>query len=219
MTVSNITKNVRAILDQLPVGVQLVVVGKGRPVEQLNEAVAAGALIIGENYVQEAIAANAVIGDRVKWHFIGHLQKNKIQHAVRLFDVIETLDSIEAAVEINKRCGQINKTMTVLIEVNSGRESEKSGVMPEDVRPLLEKMSLFPNIRIQGLMTMGPVTVTSEDSRRYFHLTRQLFEQIKSTRITNVEMQWLSMGMSDSYRVAIEEGANLVRIGRGIFNF
>lgn len=210
-------ENVRRLLAELPAGVELVVVAKGREPHQVLEAVEAGVRIVGENYVQEAERAFAVVGDRVKWHFIGRLQKNKVRKAVKVFDMIETLDSLEMAGEINRKCGEIGKVMPVLVEVNSGREGAKSGVFPEQVEDLVQSVSNLANIKVMGLMTMGPRTGDPEESRPYFMETRRVMDRLKALKLPNADLEYLSMGMSNSYRVAIEEGANLVRIGRKIF--
>lgn len=215
---TNIEENVKQVLSQLPGSVQLVAVAKSRSPEAVLEAVAAGVNIIGENHVQEAEMAYTIVGDRVKWHFIGHLQGNKVTRAVRLFDMIETIDSVEIARETNRRCAQVSKIMPVLIEVNSGREKQKTGVFPEHVAKLVREVSTLPNVRVMGLMTMGPLVDNPEDIRPYFAASRKLFEQIRGVNLPNVEMKYLSMGMSGSYQVAIEEGANIVRLGRKIFD-
>jgi len=207
---------VRTVLDGLPDGVELVAAAKTRSPEEIKEAVAAGVRIIGENYVQEAEEAKACIGG-VRWHFIGHLQKNKVKKAVQLFDMIETVDSIGLAEEISKRCVQLAKEMSVLIEVNSGKEEQKFGVFPGDVPELVRKISCFPGVKIMGIMTMGPFSNDPEVSRPYFKCARRVFEEISASSVPGVEMKLLSMGMTNSYRVAIEEGANLVRIGTKIF--
>ena len=212
-----ISNNVKDILKELPVGCGLVTVAKGRSPEEILEAVEAGIMIIGENYLQEAEAHFQVVGRKVSWHFIGHLQKNKVKKAVALFNLIETVDSLAIATEIDRRSGAIGKTAGILIEVNSGREPQKFGVMPEEIEPLLSKISVLPNVKVMGLMTMGPVCSSPEDFRPYFKETRLLWEGFKKSVLPKTEMCYLSMGMSDSYRVAIEEGANLVRIGTGIF--
>ena len=212
-----IKQNVSQILSELPDGVQLVAAAKTRQPEEVLEAVESGVKIVGENYVQEAERAHEVVGNRAKWHFIGHLQKNKVKKAVRMFDVIETVDSVEIAREIDKRCSQIGKVMSVLIEVNSGREKQKSGISPEGVEQLVREISAFPNIRVMGLMTMGPRFGNPEDSRPYFVETKKIFEKIRKLNLPNVEMKYLSMGMTNSYKIAIEEGANIVRIGSKIF--
>lgn len=212
-----IRENVKKILDELPDGVILVAAAKTRTPEEILEAIEAGVQIIGENYVQEAERAYEVIGNRAKWHMIGHLQKNKVKKAVRIFDMIETVDSVKLAKEIDKQCKKIGKVMPVLVEVNSGEEPQKSGVMPDEVVDLVKEISKFENIKVEGLMTMGPLLDDPEELRPYFRKTRELFEKIRDMDIPNVEMKYLSMGMSDSYKVAIEEGANMVRIGTKIF--
>lgn len=205
------------ILNELPKGVKLVAAAKTRTPEEILEAIDAGVEIVGESYIQEARMAFDVIGRKVKWHFIGHLQKNKVKKAVKIFDTIETVDSYDLAKEIDKRCSQISRIMPVLIEINSGREKQKFGVLPEDAENLIKEISNFKNIRIMGLMTMGPFSGAPENSRPYFIETRKIFEKIKNLNIPNVDMKYLSMGMTNSYKVAIEEGSNMVRIGTAIF--
>ena len=212
-----IKENVNKILEELPEGVDVVVAAKTRTPEDILEGVGAGLKIIGENYVQEAERAFRIIGNRVKWHMIGHLQSNKAKKAARIFDMIETVDSIKLARAIDNACEKTGKVMEVLIEVNSGGEPQKAGVMPVDTIPLARDMSKLKNIKIMGLMTMGPFAGDPEDSRPYFQRTKELFEEIKKSNLAWVEMKYLSMGMSNSYKVALEEGANLVRIGTKIF--
>lgn len=212
-----IKQNVKQIRSELPASVQLLAAAKTREPREILEAIEAGITIIGENYVQEAEKAYEVVGDRVEWHFIGHLQKNKVKKAVALFDMIETVDSVEIAREIDKRCAQSGKTMPVLVEINSGREKQKAGVYPENAEQLISEISTMPNIRVMGLMTMGPQFGNPEDSRSYFVETKRVFDRIKGRNLPHVEMTYLSMGMTNSYRVALEEGANLVRIGSRIF--
>ncbi len=212
-----IRENVQRLLAELPPGVLLVAAAKGRTPQEIIEALEAGVRIIGENYVQEAERAFAVIGRRAQWHMIGHLQTNKAKKAVEIFDMIETLDSVRLAQELEKHCARLGKTMPVLIEINSGREPQKSGIFPEDAEALIREVSQFPHLRVLGLMTMGPRFGNPDDARPYFRETRKLFERIKALNIPNVEMKYLSMGMSNSYKVALEEGANIVRIGTKIF--
>jgi pyridoxal phosphate enzyme (YggS family) len=213
----NIAENIHRLLNELPPGVQLVAAVKNRTPEEITQAIAAGIKILGENYVQEAEQHHSVIGNLVQWHCIGHLQKNKVKKAVAVFDMIETVDSLELAQEIDKRCQQISKIMPILIEVNSGHELQKSGSPPEDVVALAQSISTLANLRLMGLMTMGPVMGDPEDSRLYFVTTRQVFAQLQSLAIPNVTMQYLSMGMTNSYRIALQEGANMVRLGTLIF--
>ncbi|MFH1931153.1 MAG: YggS family pyridoxal phosphate-dependent enzyme [Pseudomonadota bacterium] len=212
-----IKENVSKILKELPEGVGLVGAAKTRTPQEILEAVEAGLEIIGENYVQEAERAFQVVGGKVKWHMIGHLQSNKAMKAVRVFDLIETVDSIKLARAIDRACGKIDKVMPILMEINSGEESQKAGVMPEDAISLARDMSELNNIKLMGLMTMGPFAGDPEDSRPYFQKTKKLFEEIKEMGLPGVEMKYLSMGMSNSYKVALEEGANVVRIGTKLF--
>jgi pyridoxal phosphate enzyme (YggS family) len=212
-----IEENVKKILEELPGGVELVAAAKSRRPEEILRAAEAGVKIIGENYVQEAWKAFEFVGRRVKWHFIGHLQKNKVKRATQIFDMIETLDSMDLAAEIDSRCGKAAKSMPVLIEVNSGREKQKFGVMPEETESFIQEVSRFENIRILGLMTMGPAFGDPEEARPYFIETKKIFDRIKSLNIPRTEMRYLSMGMTNSYRTAIEEGANVIRVGTKIF--
>jgi pyridoxal phosphate enzyme (YggS family) len=212
-----IRENVQKLLAELPRGVELVVAAKDRTAKEVLEAVAAGVKIVGENYVQEAERNYSVVENKVKWHFIGHLQKNKVKKAVILFDMIQTVDSVEIAREIDKRSAQIGKVMPVLVEINSGREKQKSGVLPEDAEHLITALSGLPNIKVMGLMTMGPRFGDPEESRPYFVTTRKIFDRIKRLKLPNVEMRYLSMGMTNSYQIALEEGANMVRIGTKVF--
>jgi hypothetical protein len=212
-----ITENVKQILAELPSGVKLVAAAKTQAPREILEAVKAGIEIIGENYVQEAETAYQEIGHKAQWHYIGHLQKNKVKKAVEMFDMIETVDSTEIATEIDKRCAQISKIMPVLIEVNSGREAQKSGVYPEAAASLITAISSLKNVRVMGMMTMGALTGRAEDSRPYFAETRKVFNDVKKMNIPCTAMEYLSMGMSGSYKVALEEGANIIRIGSRIF--
>jgi len=190
---------------------------KARTPEEIMRAAQAGVKIVGENYVQEALAAFNVVGHRVKWHFIGHLQRNKVKKAVEIFDMVETVDSPELSKEIDKRCSQRKRIMPVLIEINSGREKQKFGIFPEDAEDFIKEISGLKNIKIEGFMTMGPMFGDPEDARPYFVETKKLFDRIKTLNLPGLEMKYLSMGMTNSYQVAIEEGANIVRIGTKIF--
>ena len=212
-----IKENIKKILEELPAGVQLVAAAKTRSVAEILDAIQAGLTIIGHNYVQEAERAFEAIGPKAKWHMIGHLQSNKAKKAVRIFDMIETVDSLKLAKAIDKACRNINKSMPVLIEINSGEEPQKAGVMPADAVSWVKEIAELENVRIMGLMTMGPFSGDPEDARPYFQKTRQLFKDIEQANLPGIEMKYLSMGMSNSYRVALEEGANLVRIGTRIF--
>jgi pyridoxal phosphate enzyme (YggS family) len=208
-----IKENAQKILGELPGNVELVAATKGRSIEEILEAIDVGVKIIGENYIQEAEEKFNIIGRKVKWHFIGKLQKNKVKKAVQIFDMIETVASVEIARAIDNVCYEAGKIMPILIEVNSGREENKSGILPENVGAIIKDISELKNIKVMGLMTMGPLLKNPADYRPYFKNTKELFEKIKSSK----DIKYLSMGMSDSYNIAIEEGANIVRIGSRIF--
>jgi hypothetical protein len=212
-----IAANIKAILAELPPGVELVAAAKTRSSAEILEAVDAGVQIIGENYVREAAEAFPAVGRRVRWHLIGHLQTNKAKKAVEIFDLIETVDTIALGREIDKRAAAAGKTMDIFIEVNSGREPQKAGVMPDEAESLVRSLASLARLRVLGLMTMGPFEGDPEESRPYFRETRRVFEALKSLAIPGAEMRHLSMGMSHSWRVAVEEGANVVRIGTAIF--
>jgi pyridoxal phosphate enzyme (YggS family) len=211
-------KNIAKLLDELPDGVEVVAAVKTRTPEEVLEVVQAGIKIIGENYVKEAKEAYELVGKRAKWHFIGTFQKHNVRRKVlEILDMIETVDSLEIAKEIDRKCAQMDKIMPILIEVNSGKEPQKSGMLPEDVEQLVREISGLKNIKVMGLMTMGPRFGNPENSRPYFVETRRIFDKIKELRLPNVEMRYLSMGMTNSYKVALEEGANIIRIGTKIF--
>jgi PLP dependent protein len=214
----SISQNVRSVLAELPPGVELVAAVKTRAPEEIFEAINAGIRIVGENYVQEAEAHRTAVGSKVLWHLIGSLQKNKVKKAVKLFDLVETADSLELVDAVDRECAAQGKVMPLLIEVNSGREPQKSGVLPEDVAELARAISDFGNVRLMGLMTMGPRFGDPQDARPCFAETRRLFEQLKLLNIPGAEMKYLSMGMTNSYRVAIEEGANIIRLGSRLFS-
>jgi len=219
----SITVNVKRILETLPPGVILVAAAKARTAREVEEALRAGVAYVGHNYVQEAEQMIPLISEvpqfqgQVRWHMIGHLQKNKVKKAVRLFDMIETVDSWPLAKLIDRRCAAIGKTMPVLVEVNIGREASKTGVLPEKVDDLVRRLSDLKHIRVQGLMTMGPRFGDPEDARPYFRATKEAFDRLAKADRPNVEMRTLSMGMSNSYQVALEEGANMVRLGTVLF--
>ena len=213
----NIKENIKKILDKLPENIGLVAAAKTRNSDEIEEVISAGVKIIGENYIQEAEKVFEAIGNKVKWHFIGHLQKNKVKKAVKIFDMIETVDSYSLAREIDEKCSQISKIMPVLIEVNSGKEEQKFGVLPGEVLDLIKSISTLPYIKIMGLMTMGPRFGNPEDSRPYFKETKKIFDEVKANHLPNVEMKYLSMGMTNSFQIAIEEKANIIRIGTLIF--
>jgi len=213
-----IKENVERIKSLLPEGVTLVAASKSRTPEEIIEAHRAGVDIFGENYVQELITKYDKIGKRVEWHFIGHLQRNKVKKIVGVVDMIQSLDNLKLAEELEKRFSREDRIIEVLIEVNIAREPQKAGVLPEKVIPFIKEVSeRFSYIKIKGLMTMGPFVDDPEKLRPLFRETKKLFDRIRDMGIKNADMEILSMGMSDSFLIAVEEGANMVRIGTAIF--
>ncbi|MBA3065829.1 YggS family pyridoxal phosphate-dependent enzyme [bacterium] len=212
-----IESNVRKLLDEIPPGVDIVAAAKTRSASEITCAVKAGVKIIGENYAQELLEVYDAVKEPVLWHFIGHIQTNKVRQIVEKVDMIETLDSMRLAREIDKRCAVIGKVMPVLVEINIARESEKSGARPEDTEDFVRALAVYKNIEVKGLMTMGPPDADGEEARSYFRQARVLFDKIKNLALKGADMKYLSMGMTSSYMAAVEEGANLVRIGTKIF--
>lgn len=198
-----------------PAEVSLIAVSKTVDVKRVKEAISAGVTAFGENYVQEAQEKIQKIKDRsIDWHFIGHLQKNKAKIAVEVFDCVHTVDSIELAVELNKRA---EKPLDILIEVNLAREKTKTGVDAEGAVKLARALQGLEGLRPRGLMTIPPYFEAPEASRPYFVTLRRLAERINKERIPGITLRDLSMGMSNDFEVAIEEGATMVRIGTAIF--
>ena len=200
-----------------PDTIRLMAVTKTVDDDRIREALAAGIRLIGENYVQEAQRKIPLLGEGLEWHMIGHLQTNKSKYAVHLFHMIQSVDRIELARELDKRCAAAGLVMPVLIEVNTGDEASKSGVAPEGTLDLVEAVAACGNLRIRGLMTMPPWFPDPEEARPFFRTLRELRNRILDRAIPGVDMTELSMGMSDDFTVAVEEGATIVRIGRAIF--
>ncbi|MDN5331608.1 MAG: dependent protein [Tepidanaerobacteraceae bacterium] len=200
-----------------PEDIKIVAVTKTVLPETIQVAVDCGLKILGENRVQEAQRKIELVKGDVSWHMIGHLQKNKVKYAVKLFSMIQSVDSYELAVEIDKRAGKIGKVMDVLVQVNIGKEDTKFGAEYEDTPELIKKISELENIRVKGLMAIAPFKEDPEDVRPFFRKMRELFSELKSLHLKNVDMEILSMGMTHDFHVAIEEGANMIRIGSGIF--
>jgi len=213
----NIGESIEKIRSNIPSHVILVAAAKTRSLMEVEAVIEAGVRHIGYNYVQEALPIVQEIGDRATWHMIGHLQSNKAKYIAELFDYCQTVDSWRLAKYLNKRCQMVDRVLPVLVEINSGKESNKTGVLPGEVDALIEKLSTLENLKVQGIMTMGPRFGDPENSRPYFQLTRKIFERIASRNIPNVDMKYLSMGMSNSFQIAIQEGANIVRIGTKLF--
>ncbi len=201
-----------------PDGVRLVTVGKTHSAERIKEAAMAGALIFGENYIQEALEKYETLADfGLIWHFIGHLQTNKARFAVKIFDLIHTVGSLRLAAELDRQAEKISKNQSILIQVNIAREGSKSGVDPDDAPELVRQISQFSHLSIRGLMAIPPFFDDPEKVRPYFAALRSLRDYICNQNIKHVDMHELSMGMTGDFEVAISEGATLVRIGTAIF--
>jgi len=219
-----IADNFTKIRNSIPDDVKLVAATKSRSPDEVRGVISAGATVIGENYTHpEAVEKFNSLGEdaeKVTWELIGHLQKNDINKALPLFDRIQTVESVSKAKHINKRVTRAGKEiMPILIEVNSGREESKYGLPPEKnkLEEMVKEIAGLERIRLEGLMTMGPFTGDPEDARPCFKVTKELFDYGKDLASGKDCMETLSMGMTNSYRVAIEEGANMIRVGTGIF--
>ena len=198
--------------------VRLVAVSKTIATERVKDALECGVTILGENYIQEAREKfNALVQYPVGWHFIGHLQSNKAKYAVRLFDLIHSVDSLKLARELHKQAQKADKVQAILVQVNISGEGTKSGISAKEAPGLISEISRMENLSIKGLMTMPPYFYQPEKVRPFFAALRQLRDEIKNQAPANVSMQELSMGMTGDFEVAIQEGASLVRIGTAIF--
>jgi PLP dependent protein len=220
--------NCRSILDRISaaaarsgrdgLGVRLLAASKSQSVDAIRLALAAGVLLIGENYVQEAGEKRKRLAEaKVEWHMIGHLQRNKARLAVQLFDVIESLDNLALARELNKEAGKRNQIARAFIEVNLAGEESKTGVAKGKVARLLEQISNLAQVRVEGLMTIPPFRENLEAVRPYFRELRELRDSLTSLNLPNVQLNELSMGMTHDFTVAIEEGATIVRVGTALF--
>ena len=222
-----IKKNVELINDRISISakisgrkaeeIMIVAATKTVDISKIIEAISFGLNIFGENYIQEAEKKIPAIKNNISWHFIGHLQKNKAKAAVTLFDIIETVDSFELAEKINSASKSSNKIQKILIQVNPELEVSKHGINPENTFDLLDKIQHFENIDIRGLMMIPPFYKNPEENRKNFSLLRSLKEKIDKTGFKNWKGDFLSMGMSEDFEIAIEEGSNLIRLGRAIF--
>jgi PLP dependent protein len=227
MAMGTVADNLNAVQERIakaaarvgrdPEGVRLVAVTKTMPVERIREAIDAGQRVFGENRVQEAQAKIEALGREVQWHLIGHLQRNKVKFVCDLFDLIESVDSLSLAQDINARAARHGIVMPILIQVNIGDETTKSGVAAPDTLALVQQVATLPHLALKGLMCVPPMVEVAEHARPYFVELRTLAEQIGRERIPNVAMSELSMGMSHDFEVAIEEGATMVRVGSAIF--
>ncbi len=219
MSIADIYQRLRS---EIPAHVTIVPAVKTRSVQEMLEVIEAGATDLGHNYVQEAEQARQALGSaaqKVRWHLIGHLQTNKINKALQVFDVFQTVDSLEKARAIDVRAARLDRVVPVYIEINSAAEASKSGVAPEfeKLADLARGMCAFSHVRLEGLMTMGPLGADKDSLRIAFRKTRHLFDQLRELAIPGACIETLSMGMTDSYQIAIEEGATMVRPGTIVF--
>ncbi|MCM8797465.1 MAG: YggS family pyridoxal phosphate-dependent enzyme [Candidatus Omnitrophica bacterium] len=213
-------RTICAMINRAPSSITVVAVAKGRSVQEAKEAINAGITDIGENRVQEAILKYKELktaGYKLRNHMVGHLQTNKVKDAVRIFDLIHSVDSLRLAQAIDKEAAKIGKVQDILIEVKTSPEATKFGVPYEGVFGFIKEVSQLKNITIRGLMTIAPLTDNPQKARPYFKKLRELKDEINGLRITNCNLQILSMGMTDDFEVAIEEGADMLRLGRVIF--
>jgi pyridoxal phosphate enzyme (YggS family) len=224
----SVSKNYARIRREIPDHVTIVVSVKTRTAEEISEVIDAGATDIGENYIQEAGQMYSALkkdAAKIRWHMIGSLQTNKINKALRIFDAIQTVESLPKAIAIDRRVERARKQrVPIYIEINIGSEDSKAGIklvehepFDEYIENLVGDISRLEHIRLEGLMTMGPRFGNPEDVRPYFRRTKKIFEKIKTLSLPNVDMKYLSMGMTNSYPIAIEEGSNMIRIGTLIF--
>jgi pyridoxal phosphate enzyme (YggS family) len=214
----SIQQRIRAACERsgrVPDSVTLLAVTKTQPPEIVAAAAELGLLLFGENKVQEAKAKIPLCPGKLRWHFIGHLQSNKCRDAVQLFQMIESMDSLNLAQEINKRAGEAAKTMPVLLEVNLAGEASKFGYRPEQLLAELKEINSLPRVEIHGLMTVPPWSPDAENSRPHFRRLREL--KIQCEKILGAPLPHLSMGMSGDFEIAVEEGATIVRIGTALF--
>ncbi|MDI9241409.1 YggS family pyridoxal phosphate-dependent enzyme [Fusibacillus kribbianus] len=197
--------------------VTLIAVSKTKPVSDIREIMACGMVDFGENKVQELCGKLEEIKEPLRWHLIGHLQRNKVKYIVDKVYMIHSVDSVRLAQEIQKEAEKHQVDCQVLVEINIGGEESKSGVAPEEAVPLIREIAALSRVHVKGLMTVAPPVEKSEDARGYFKRMRKLFEAVKAEQIPGVEMMELSMGMTGDFETAIEEGATMVRVGTAIF--
>jgi pyridoxal phosphate enzyme (YggS family) len=199
-------------------GVRVVAASKSVPIERLREAIVAGVRIAGENRLQEALPKiDALKREDITWHFIGQLQRRKVRAVVGVFELIHSVDSLELAVEIDRRAAVAGLRQNILLEINIGKEQSKAGFLVDEVKDVLPRMATLDHVVVQGLMAIPPPVRDAEESRPYFRRLRDLAAQLTTQGLTNTSLTELSMGMSNDYMVAIQEGATLVRLGTAIF--
>ena len=203
--------------------VTIVAVSKGRSVEEIKETVESGVTDIGENRIQKAFSKYDNLKPKtynlspIRWHMVGHLQTNKVKDAVKIFDLIHSVDNTHLAAEIDKQALKINKIQAILIEIKTSPEATKSGIKPDEAIEVIKEIDKFKNINIKGLMTIAPLADDPQKARPYFRMLRELMDKINALHVTRNRLHVLSMGMTDDFEIAIEEGSTMVRLGRAIF--
>ena len=212
----SIKDNIEALEKEIPNGVKLLAVSKTKPLSDLEEAYEAGIREFGENKVQELVAKEEEFHKDVKWHFIGGLQTNKVKYLVGKVCLIHSLSSIKLLKQIEKEFGKKNEIANVLIEINIGREESKGGILEEELEDMLSEIEKCNFVKVKGIMVIIPKG-DSDSNRAYFRRTKEIFESLKAREFKNIKMEILSMGMTHDYKIAIEEGSTLIRIGEGIF--
>lgn len=212
----SVKENIYKVSASLPQNVTLIAVSKTKPVKDIKEAYEAGVRDFGENKVQEMLTKMDELNDDIRWHLIGHLQRNKVKYIAGKVFLIHSLDSIKLLNEIEKVYKGKNLTAQVLIEINIGREESKTGIFKENLEELLKACELCENVKVRGLMAVIPKG-DEESCRKYFREMKNIWDELKKRNIKNVSMDYLSMGMTHDYKIAVEEGSNMVRIGEGIF--
>mgnify|MGYP001006150351 CR=1 FL=1 len=213
----DVAENLRRIRDELPTDVRLVAVSKYHPNAYLMAAYDAGQRIFGESHVQELSQKAASLPKDIQWHFIGHLQTNKVKQAVKLFELIHSVDSEHLLLAVEEAATKIHKVQEILLQVNLAREESKFGLYKEDLPFLLQKADSLSHVRLCGLMCIAPNYKNVEECRPLFREMYDIFTGLHAFPLPHSEMRWLSMGMTHDYAVAVEEGANLIRVGTAIF--
>ena len=227
MKVNTIVRNLQTLQERVAAAagrsgrsesdVELIAVTKTRSVDEIEAALDAGITHLGENRVQEALQKKASVSTGATWHLVGHLQSNKAGKAAELFDVVQSLDNPRAAAALDRRAAQLGRQLQVMLQVNSSGAAEQFGLAPEGVGPLAEKIAELPALRAVGLMTIAAQTRDETELRGCFAMVRRLAEDLSALHIDNVDMRYLSMGMSGDFEIAIEEGASMIRIGTALF--
>lgn len=214
-----ISENINRIKTEIPDQVTLVAVSKYQSLEDTKAVLDAGLYDLGESKVQDFLKKHEVLGDRPRWHFIGHLQKNKVKYIIGKTFLIHSVDSIELIDVIERESKKQGIITNVLLQLNLAREDSKSGILAEDLNPILEALPEYQFVKVKGLMAMGPLTQNNDKIREIFVELKKIYDRIKEESVDEiVQMNYLSMGMTDDYTIAIEEGSNMIRVGRKIFS-